>query len=401
MAFPFLVYNFNENNTTTINDYSNSGYHGTGTGLTIVSSGRVGNDAELKDSTDSINAGIVNNLNGQTSMALHLTIMFGDFSTDYNVISKDNQFQVSNIIVLGGLVFAVGVASGTALVFIPSGYLSTGVYYDIQMIYESNVLYVYVDGVEYGSDNTQSGALVTNSNEIFIGDNGVYGAYKTNLNEVKLYAGTLSSDNRTALIDNPKGILSENNFIHNFSLGDIIVNDLEVNPVYAIVTYVVDTYDFRFQPITAGICEGMNFQRVGNTYDVNRQYLIIVKNSDIAYYDLVTKTSDVGTESKKLYQLNGSGIVKTSSTKTTTYQVLRTDQRIYVDSTGGAFTVTLESSPTTNRVLEIIDSTGSCGTFTVTINGNGKNIIGNATALMNASYISFVMVYNGTQWNLI
>lgn len=96
-----------------------------------------------------------------------------------------------------------------------------------------------------------------------------------------------------------------------------------------------------------------------------------------------------------------SPLIKTSVTKTGTYTVLNSDQRIYVDSNGGAFTVTLEASPTLNRELEIIDSVGSCGTNNVTVDGNGNNIIGSATHLMNTNYEGLRLVFNGTNWNLI
>lgn len=96
-----------------------------------------------------------------------------------------------------------------------------------------------------------------------------------------------------------------------------------------------------------------------------------------------------------------SPLIKSSVTKTGTYTALASDQRIYVDSSGGAFTVTLEASPTLNRELEIIDSVGSCGANNVTVDGNGNNIIGSATHLMNTNYEGLRLVFNGTNWNLI
>ena len=93
-------------------------------------------------------------------------------------------------------------------------------------------------------------------------------------------------------------------------------------------------------------------------------------------------------------------LTKAGTTKTANYTVLDTDQCIYVDSSGGAFTITLEASPSTNKEIEIIDSVGSCGTNNVTVDGNGNNVVGSTTALMNGNYIAFVLKYNGTQWNL-
>jgi hypothetical protein len=97
------------------------------------------------------------------------------------------------------------------------------------------------------------------------------------------------------------------------------------------------------------------------------------------------------------------GVISTGDTQTKldAYTVLSTDERIYVDSTNLAFTITLEEAPLTNRKLEIIDKVGNCGTNNVTIDGVGNNIIGNSTALMNSNYIAYNLIFNGTQWNLI
>ena len=86
---------------------------------------------------------------------------------------------------------------------------------------------------------------------------------------------------------------------------------------------------------------------------------------------------------------------------TANYKVLSTDAIIYVDSSGGTFTVTLEDNPPLNREIEIIDYVGSCGTNTVTVGGGLVNIIGLATYSMTQNYESIRLIFNGTQWNLI
>lgn len=59
-------------------------------------------------------------------------------------------------------------------------------------------------------------------------------------------------------------------------------------------------------------------------------------------------------------------------TKTTNYTILSTDDIIFVDSSGGAFTLTLPtpssvSTTTTTKVFRIIDITGTLSTNNVTL----------------------------------
>ena len=98
--------------------------------------------------------------------------------------------------------------------------------------------------------------------------------------------------------------------------------------------------------------------------------------------------------------MNREGIAKNSTTKTANYTVLSSDQRIYIDSSGGAFTITLEASPSDNREIEIIDSTGNCASFNVTVDGNGNNIIGGGSYVVSTDFEGLRLIFNGTNWNL-
>ena len=151
-----------------------------------------------------------------------------------------------------------------------------------------------------------------------------------------------------------------------------------------------------------GILSSDNLSRGGHLWDTTRQHCFkIDKTPEICFYDGVSKSSEVFAESKKTYCINKGGAIKSSVSKSANYTALNSDQRIYVDSSGGTFTITLPSTPTTNKELEIIDSVGSCNSYNVAIDGNGKNINGSATGIISGDYESWNLVYNGTQWNLI
>jgi len=75
---------------------------------------------------------------------------------------------------------------------------------------------------------------------------------------------------------------------------------------------------------------------------------------------------------------------------------------VYVDSSvvGIAFTITLNPSPETSSEVYIIDYAGNCGSVNVTIDGNGKDIIGFSEALMNMDFIGYNLTYTGIQYNI-
>jgi hypothetical protein len=398
-TLPTVVYNFNENSATTIRDYSDGGgFDGTGTNLTIQASARVGNEAVFNSSTDQIDMGTTDHLGTAIRMACHLGIKITGSATTKNIIDKASQFEVVYNNATNQIEASLYVNSGTAFV---KGNVAVDTYYDIDIVYNSNVLTLYIDGVSTATDATESGAIDANANRMYIGDDASLGGELFILNEFKLYDTSITTTIIDAVIAEQNGILSDNGLDFEPAVGDIIGADLNGTGYYGIVSWVGTGTDFRFLPLTDGMLTGMKIQRVGHLWDTARQWSFEIKDTpEICFYDGVSQTSEVLTAAKKTVCLSRDGLSIASSTKTANYTTVSTDNRIYVDSSGGAFTITLDASPNTNKEIEIIDSVGSCGTNAVTVNGNGKNILGKTTASMNLNYIAYHLVYNGTQWNL-
>jgi hypothetical protein len=86
-----------------------------------------------------------------------------------------------------------------------------------------------------------------------------------------------------------------------------------------------------------------------------------------------------------------------TTAKTANYSISVTDENILCDTSGGAFTVTLPASPESGRVYTIILETAG---NTLTISGNGKNILGASTGTLSKAGDAVQLVYNGTQWSL-
>ena len=72
---------------------------------------------------------------------------------------------------------------------------------------------------------------------------------------------------------------------------------------------------------------------------------------------------------------------------------------IQLDASGGAFTLTLPALPYVGMTFILSEIAGSVNL--VTVDGNGRNINGNPTMLMNGAYRQRWVRYNGTQWIVI
>lgn len=391
-----LFYTFNNQDSK---DYSEKGLNGTNTNMTWTT-GDVGYNAVFNAVNDAISHGTFNVLGGQTEVSFYLRIKFASTTDTKYIVFKQGQYYAT----YNGTTFTFYIvgASGTASV---STTVSNGVYYSFHINYMHNGLAnnmsLYTNGTLTTSTTTQ-GALVSNTNIAYLGgDAGLGSADAANfeMSEYKIFSNRLSSLNITTHVNNINGLkLKVSRGV--YSLGDILCSKInETNKGFAIVTYV-NGNDVRIQPLNSYILSSDSFVRVGHLWDTTRQYSINITKSSIDFYNGVSLSSEVLSSTKKTYSLTSNGLIQSSVTKDANYTATNSDNIIYVDSTSGAFAITLPASPTTNKELSIIDKTGQCDTYTVTINGNGKNIIGSATALMNSKYISYTLIYNGTQWNI-
>lgn len=77
-------------------------------------------------------------------------------------------------------------------------------------------------------------------------------------------------------------------------------------------------------------------------------------------------------------------------------------QTSLVNTTAGAITLTLPASPATGESYEFTDAAGTFLTNPLTLDRNGKTIMGSATNLIcDVRGISFTLWYNGSDWRLI
>lgn len=96
----------------------------------------------------------------------------------------------------------------------------------------------------------------------------------------------------------------------------------------------------------------------------------------------------------------GAATLVNSANKSASFTTVPATSVYYLDTSGGAYTVTMNATPSTNETVEVWDSTGNAGTNPISLNGNGKNIAGAATVsnAVQINYGKIKLIYNGTQW---
>jgi hypothetical protein len=81
--------------------------------------------------------------------------------------------------------------------------------------------------------------------------------------------------------------------------------------------------------------------------------------------------------------------------------VLSTDFMLVVNKTiAGVTTIYLPAVPSANFLAVVKDGKGDAASNNITINGNGNNMDGAATIVMNLNYQALNFAWNGTQWNV-
>ena len=103
----------------------------------------------------------------------------------------------------------------------------------------------------------------------------------------------------------------------------------------------------------------------------------------------------------KIYLLAGQRI-NLADIGTTPFDVPDGYFTMMVDTSVIAITINLPPNPVKGDLYQIKDSAGNAVTNPITVSGNGHNIQGSASYLINtANYPSALFVYGGTQWSVL
>lgn len=312
-TLPKIVYNFNENSATTIRDYSENGNNGASSSITIQDSARVGKEAIFNTTNENISMGNITDLNGVSAFSIHLAFK-GDGATigDYLVFSKNGVITVTWDADSGTMTSTI--TDITATTSTVTATIDSGTYYDVDIVFSSLTQRIYVDGVQIDSDNSLTDVLAANSSTMYLGYDESTNSAIFFLNEFKLYDVAISTDNIDAFIAEQNGIYTDSRIDGEFAVGDIISANIELTPLYAIVSYVGTGTDYRFLPLSDNIRNGLIFRRIGHLWDTDRQWALKIDDTpQICFYDGVSLSSEAFTDAKKSYCIGKDGVNTTTS----------------------------------------------------------------------------------------
>lgn len=145
---------------------------------------------------------------------------------------------------------------------------------------------------------------------------------------------------------------------------------------------------------------------VGKKYNSRsgvQDFCINIKTEDgtvdnVRCVDIKVSDGSMTEESTHFSLKTGASVENISTTpKTDDYTVLVADENLVFDTSSRKITVTMLAAPVDGKKLAIILETAGND---LTVAGNGKNILGDSSLVMNTESEGVQMIYNGIQWSL-
>jgi hypothetical protein len=124
---------------------------------------------------------------------------------------------------------------------------------------------------------------------------------------------------------------------------------------------------------------------------------VVEQNGGVASrFDFTQSTSSVIARYSKSYR------TPFAFTAGATYTIARTDDLIIVNkATGSATSVSMPSAPLLGDTFTIKDGKGDANTNNITVAGNGHNIDGAASFVLNTAFSSLSVTYDGSLWRVL
>ena len=173
-----------------------------------------------------------------------------------------------------------------------------------------------------------------------------------------------------------------------------LINSIVVGGQYAITSDVIIVSATPLTPtdaavgsvLTHNVYDGTNATQTLITHPNNTMYHRINDGGVWSAFEEVVTLSNLPVDN---YQI-----------KTTTYTAVVGD-KLGLDVTAGAFTVTMPASPVAGEYVLFVIAKGDATVNNVTVAGNGNTINGDATLTVDLAVSSFSLVYNGAEWRVV
>jgi len=299
------LWTFNDGSTTSVADFSASGYTSAAvSNLTITDGAGLGSAGKFNGSSSWVDFGAVIDLGGADKLDIIANVRY-DTSQINPIIYKASGYGLK-ITAADKVEFSVTIgASDITLTSTASITIST--YTTIAAVYDGANMYIYIDGT-LDTSQAQTGNLDSSGNKIYMGTD-TSGYLDGRVDSVEILNTGLTSDQVTAVNANPIGIKYTFAQAHNLELGDLIVANQYTDSIQKmVVTYVDSTVIMRAMPISGIMNLGSTPIRRGNVIDADRQWLMEMKVDNdepiIRISDKIVKFVDTTAENKEVIRIN-------------------------------------------------------------------------------------------------
>ncbi len=393
------IYTFGENSTSVVRDYSAAAKDATEvTGITITDGDR--SKAAVFDGSAEIAFG--NSFNNTTA-TFSATVKFKyTTSQSQTIFSKDGQFS---IFLTAGNELRASIDAGGTQVLVGST-LTINTWYTVTLNYDGTNIKLWENGIEAASQ-AHSTVMDSSTADVTLGFYRNGGDSDHFIGQIEYAEARDSSTSTTeaelvALKNHIGGYQVTLRDASKHTVGDLLEDYLDSNVKY-VITYISSNTVHLLPFGSAFYTENSRLVTIGHRWDENRMQTIkfeaatgyngadfVVRNvKDFAdYTDDTKKIIQYGSKGIKYWQKN----ISSDTTLDCSYKVVE------VDSSSGVVTVKLPASPDDYQEYEIIAPNAS--TNNVTIDGNGKKILGSTTGTLTTDDESWTLRYNGTEWKL-
>lgn len=409
MSLQHLI-NFNDNSTSPFRDMSGNGFSSTSqSGTYSLIDGDVGKALEVT---------------GNSNAAFGDLAAFDDDLTEFSITGKlsiDSSTGSDQFIYHKGAAWGIVYRDSTGKIdfYVNTGgsahrikiSVTLGQTFRFVAAWTGSVAKLSVDGSTY-STIAATGALNTGAaeNVRMLSYNGASLYARCTIEEIRFYTQALSQAEADLVQDpdNDSGITvtTETGFPHSFEAGDLLVSDFDGDrEVQVVVTTNVDANNFKILPSSDNYPTGSEiFVRCGNIYDTDRQEFAFLRTNgespEMVFMAGISAFSNLSSTSNIAYTTSARGPQTKTVNTSANYTATDADTTIKGDSTSGDITITLPSSPTTNKEYNIVKvNSGNA----VIISANGNNIVGGSNFSLFYQYSAVIIKWcaAASEWYIL
>lgn len=299
------AWNFNENSTASVLDYSGNGLDSASVANLTTAAADVGYAGVFNGSSTKVNFGNILDLGGDDKLDIFCRVLRASSQAN-PILYKAGHFDLS-INASDKVVFKATIGAAEQTVTSTTS-IAVDTYTTIGATYDGTNMVIYIDGTA-DVTQAQSGNMVASSSTAYIGTD-TSDFFDGRVESVDVYNTGLTSDNITALDANPTGLKYTFTRVHNLELGDLISKDqYSVGSTNMIVTFKESNYIMRAKPISGGRLNlGDVPIRRGNISDTSRQWIAEMRvDSDEPRFkisDNLTTFGGASSETKEVIRLD-------------------------------------------------------------------------------------------------